>query len=1391
MGLAALVASSLLSTFPGQAQVTIFAENMGTVASTTAIAAHDASGGFQNAAAYDFSGTGDVRTSTPSTGYAGASGTGNIFLTNTSTPRTFIISGINTVGYMDMTLSFGAQKSTTASAMAELVVEVSTDGLSWDLLTFPAQPTGSGTTNWRLVTITGGSIPSSSTVSLRWSNTGGPQFRLDDITLSGQESGGCGISLGSPSTLCNALTPGVDTYDLSIPYTGSNAGVTVINNGASGTIGGSDPAVTANGTIVISGINEGDGYNVTFSTPCDALSVTGASPACEAPACGIAITFSEALCNSVTAGPNDTYDLTIFYTGSQAGVTVVNNSGSGSVLGDDPATTPNGVIVITGISEVDNYSVNFSSPCESLVISGTAPDCEPPPAIVINEVDYDMVGADNAEWVELYNAGSTSVDLTGFKIQPVNGSNQSNYNLVTIPSGTIAPGGYFVVGNSALIPNINLVVTPASDWLQNGSPDGITLFSGANELLDAISYEGSLAAPNVEGTGFAQGDDNATVNKVIARFPNGADTNDNSVDWAVWCATPGASNANAPDADLDGTPDCLDQCPLAVNGIPNFLVATCSCDVGYDPVTTTIGANSVITECALSACGLTLGNVNVTCNSFTIGLSDTYSVAIAYTGSQAGVAVINNSGSGSVGGDDPSTVVDGTILITGISEADAYSITFTAPCSAQVVSGAAPACEPLPSLVINEVDYDQPGTDAAEFVEIMNNGAVPVDLTGMKLVLVNGSTDLPYNTIILNSVVLAAGDHYVIGSASVTSVDQVAFTTNGIQNGNPDGVQLLNAGDLVIDQMSYGGAMPTTEGTSATTEVNVAGTSLSRVPDGVDTNDNSVDFLRACITPGAANTQSDSDNDGTYDCFDLCPGGPEPGTACDDGDPNTGNDVVQGTCICAGEVTDCLGVAGGTALPGTTCDDGDPNTVNDIYQVNCLCAGTPLCSTDLTIEFQTDGNPDETTWEIRTENGLDLVQSGGPLNAPNGVETNFTCLPDGCFTFRVLDNFGDGMTTGGYILRTLGTDQRIIDNRNNFSTGSVSAISGGQGFCLPMSNDKLVFTSCDKLDWINGQYVVASPNPAVSAEWIPSGANSVQDANSGYEFWIFDPNGSYSFRRFRSHNVSDGFGPASATRACHMKLNNWTPASQVPANTLMNVRVRARINGVNGEFGPACRLEINPVLAACPQTNLMDIPGNQFLSCGATRQYGAGNYVHARPVSGANRYQFRFRIPAEGFEVIRTATTYFVQLNWTVLPLQDGKTYDVDVRVSKDGGLTWCTTSDPWGNVCLLTIDNTPANSGNQNFAAEGMDAELRMFPNPNRGDVLNFSLSAIEEGVNNVSVDIYDLTGKRMSARMIAVTDGQVNTTLDLNGELAAGMYVVNIIAGEMTYTERLVIQP
>src|ERR671928_182837 len=51
-------------------------------------------------------------------------------------------------------------------------------------------------------------------------------------------------------------------------------------------------------------------------------------------------------------------------------------------------------------------------------------------------------------------------------------------------------------------------------------------------------------------------------------------------------------------------------------------------------------------------------------------------------------------------------------------------------------------------LVINEIDYDQPGTDTAEFIELKNNGANGVNLDPYSLVLVNGNGGgaVPYQT---------------------------------------------------------------------------------------------------------------------------------------------------------------------------------------------------------------------------------------------------------------------------------------------------------------------------------------------------------------------------------------------------------------------------------------------------------------------------------------------------------------------------------------------------------------------------------------------------------------------------------------------------------------------
>ena len=408
--------------------------------------------------------------------------------------------------------------------------------------------------------------------------------------------------------------------------------------------------------------------------------------------------------------------------------------------------------------------------------------------------------------------------------------------------------------------------------------------------------------------------------------------------------------------------------------------------------------------------------------------------------------------------------------------------------------------------------------------------------------------------------------------------------------------------------------------------------------------------------------------------------------------------------------------------------------------------------------------------------------------------------------------------------------RRIIDNMpkdgnnnavGNFTTGSLSALANtydNGAFCVPIGNDRPIFASCDKLDWVNNKFIVATANPTVSAQY------GVTNTTSGYEFWFYDPNGSYSFRRFRSHATSDGYG-SGALRACHFKVNGWlnnmaTP--HIPSNILLNVRIRGRVNGSNLPFGAACQFKIDPVLAACPRAKLVDDPANPTdYSCGVFRNFGGASNPNNRitanppqavptPPSSMVRYQFRFRIPGElpqpGSCIVRPPqASATLNMNWTTGDkLKCNTTYEVDVRVSKDGGATWCVDSPtpacsgggymPWGKICTVNITTSTYCPGSLQGGSSSMavsnEGDLTLYPNPNNGDQLFVNLSAVERGVNTVNVDIYDLTGKRISARVLAVQDGMLNTALDLNGGIANGVYLVNITAGSKTYTERLVIQ-
>ena len=162
---------------------------------------------------------------------------------------------------------------------------------------------------------------------------------------------------------------------------------------------------------------------------------------------------------------------------------------------------------------------------------------------------------------------------------------------------------------------------------------------------------------------------------------------------------------------------------------------------------------------------------------------------------------------------------------------------------------------PASALVVNEIDYDQPGTDTREFVEIYNPRTQPAPLDGLNLVFHNGYDGRVYKTIPLKGSVPAGG--YAVVAASGVAVDpkatviRFAAASSNIQNGAPDAVTRM-AGTNVVDSVSYEGRMQVagegTAGAPADSDANAG--SITRTG-GRDTGNNGADFkFVATPTPG-------------------------------------------------------------------------------------------------------------------------------------------------------------------------------------------------------------------------------------------------------------------------------------------------------------------------------------------------------------------------------------------------------------------------------------------------------------------------------------------------------------------------------------------------------------
>lgn len=214
---------------------------------------------------------------------------------------------------------------------------------------------------------------------------------------------------------------------------------------------------------------------------------------------------------------------------------------------------------------------------------------------------------------------------------------------------------------------------------------------------------------------------------------------------------------------------------------------------------------------------------------------------------------------------------------TQVAETDRYTLILSADDGEHpktmknyvLVLGAAP-----PKLVINEIDYDNTGTDSYEYVEILNTGESTVSLAGLYLVLVNGATSAEYDAVYLGyALELLPHEYLMVAGAGVdvpTTVSKLdpGWTTDAIQNGAPDGIAIIDDVTLtVLDAVSYEGSITAAsiigfaspqnlvEGTATSAaDSDSSIVTICRLPDGTDTNNAANDWAMCSRTKGAANT---------------------------------------------------------------------------------------------------------------------------------------------------------------------------------------------------------------------------------------------------------------------------------------------------------------------------------------------------------------------------------------------------------------------------------------------------------------------------------------------------------------------------------------------------------
>lgn len=376
----------------------------------------------------------------------------------------------------------------------------------------------------------------------------------------------------------------------------------------------------------------------------------------------------------------------------------------------------------------------------------TAPVADPS-GLVLNEIVYDDAPTGLADQVELYNAGDTPVDLAGWTI-----ADEKRDSVGRAPEGTVlAPGEFLVLVKDVDFP------------FGLGKGDEVVLVDPSGVEVDSYAY------------------DNTAPLSVWARCPDGTGA------WAPATAvTPGAPN-DCSVAPVDGSIRINEVDSQPADWVEFHNPGTEALDLsGYE-----IRDNSDDHRWTfLPGTQIAAGQFLVV-EEGTIGLVDGIETAFRDPigiGSADRIRLFDASGA----------MIDDTLPWQGHAAIDGDAAAATlARCPdgvgafvlAYATPGAANSCV-LPSVAINEIESNG---DATDWVEVINTGSTPIDLSGWTVVDNDPVGHAAETTPLAAGTVLAPGGYLVF--------DQPEDFVFGLGNG--DTVTIRDANGTAVDQHVY------------------------------------------------------------------------------------------------------------------------------------------------------------------------------------------------------------------------------------------------------------------------------------------------------------------------------------------------------------------------------------------------------------------------------------------------------------------------------------------------------------------------------------------------------------------------------------------------------------